>query len=410
MSLLALLAATSPPGTPLPDTSVTATGPTWTDDSTSGGGAWTTPIETGVTYSPASGTATPGQVVTVTATAQTGYVLTGQASWTHTFPTAAAAIPYAFPTVAPYNVPVAAITPTYEGSGEGIHPGVVDFTAQHGIPAWNGHRYWMAMTPYADNKAAIENPSILASSDGYTWVVPAGLTNPIDTGPAGAGYNSDTDLVYDPDTDRLWCFWREHNYGDTSRPIGELLHCAWSTNGAAWTVIQEVLVSQVPGNAAQSMAFLSPAVVRRGLGDWCMVSMGRPAVGSSPRLWSATAPTGPWTEDGPVTFTWTGMNAQEVWHFGMTYFNGTYHALLDINGPTTQANYAATSTDAQAWNVAGATPVIAETSGWDTRPYRACLTPHEDGDKARVWYSAYGTTGWRTGYTQAPLTAWPSPP
>jgi hypothetical protein len=69
---------------------VTAAEPTWTDDATAGGGSWSTPTITGVTYSPASGTATAGQSVTVTATAQDGYQLSGTSTWTHTFPVAAA--------------------------------------------------------------------------------------------------------------------------------------------------------------------------------------------------------------------------------------------------------------------------------------------------------------------------------
>lgn len=72
--------------------SVTPTGPTWTDNGATGGGTWTTPTQAGVTYSPTSGTATPGQVVSVTATATSGYVLTGTTSWSHTFPSAPAAI------------------------------------------------------------------------------------------------------------------------------------------------------------------------------------------------------------------------------------------------------------------------------------------------------------------------------
>lgn len=70
------------------DIDVTATGPTWTDDTVNGGGTWTTPTETGITYSPASGTASPGQAVTVTATAQVGYHITGVSSWQHDFPVA----------------------------------------------------------------------------------------------------------------------------------------------------------------------------------------------------------------------------------------------------------------------------------------------------------------------------------
>src|SRR5690606_28466636 len=64
---------------------VTPAGPTWTDD-VLGGGTWTTPDEEGVTYSPASGTADPGQTVTVTATPDPGYVLIPPTTWTHTFP------------------------------------------------------------------------------------------------------------------------------------------------------------------------------------------------------------------------------------------------------------------------------------------------------------------------------------
>lgn len=69
---------------------VTATAPNWIDDTASGGGSWTTPTITGVTYSPASGTASPGQTVTVTATAQTGYQLSGTSNWSHSFPAAPA--------------------------------------------------------------------------------------------------------------------------------------------------------------------------------------------------------------------------------------------------------------------------------------------------------------------------------
>lgn len=86
----------TPPGNP--PTSVTATPPTWTDNTAAGGGSWTTPAITGVTYSPASGSASSGQSVTVTATAQSGYALTGITSWTHVFPAAPSG--FAAPTTA----------------------------------------------------------------------------------------------------------------------------------------------------------------------------------------------------------------------------------------------------------------------------------------------------------------------
>lgn len=78
---------------PAPDIEVTPTGPTWTDDEINGGGTWNTPTQTGITYSPASGTATPGQTVVVTATPLPGYAIVGATSWTHTFPHGPAAEP-----------------------------------------------------------------------------------------------------------------------------------------------------------------------------------------------------------------------------------------------------------------------------------------------------------------------------
>jgi hypothetical protein len=39
-------------------------------------------------------------------------------------------------------------TPTYEGSGEAVHPSVIDFKTEYNLSEWNGFRYWMACTPY----------------------------------------------------------------------------------------------------------------------------------------------------------------------------------------------------------------------------------------------------------------------
>ena len=305
--------------------------------------------------------------------------------------------PYEFPTTAPYNVPVHFSSPL----GQVVHPSVVDFRTQHGQAKWNGRRFWMAITPYPNGNSGAENPCILASDDGYTWVTPPGLTNPIDPPPGADGYNSDTDLVFDPDTGRLWCFWREHHHA--ADPDEFILHTAWSLDGSTWTKIDNVLVT----TAAQAVNVLSPCIVRRGAGDWVMLSC------SGPSWWTAPAPTGPWTYAANATLTWTGRPAQTVWHAGVTFFGGVYYALFDINGPSTQAVFAATSTDGVAWSVAGATPVITDDRAglWDQRPYRSCLTPHEDGTKARVWYSALNAANeWHTGYTQVPLTAWPAPP
>ena len=68
------------------DIEITPEPPTFTDNVEEGGGEWTTPYLEGVTYSPQSGLADPGQTVTVTATALEGYTLVGETSWSHVFP------------------------------------------------------------------------------------------------------------------------------------------------------------------------------------------------------------------------------------------------------------------------------------------------------------------------------------
>src|SRR5690625_6099765 len=52
------------------DIIVTAAEPDWVDNTEDGGGTWTTPEIEGVVYEPESGTAQPGESVTVEATAE----------------------------------------------------------------------------------------------------------------------------------------------------------------------------------------------------------------------------------------------------------------------------------------------------------------------------------------------------
>src|SRR5436190_6416072 len=103
------------------------------------------------------------------------------------------------------GVPVWLAIPTYERSGEGIHPDVVHFPSP-----WHGWEYWMAFTPYPNGNEAAENPSILASHDGLNWLVPDGLTNPL-VPPilVGKAFNSDPDLLYSPLSNRLVLLYRE---------------------------------------------------------------------------------------------------------------------------------------------------------------------------------------------------------
>jgi len=140
-------------------------------------------------------------------------------------------------------------TPTYDESGEVVHPSVIDF-----VETWNGYRYWMAMTPLPANNAAYENPSILASADKATWVVPDGLTNPIVPFPTdGATANSDPNLYYESGT--LYCTFR--TYKDSGSPQYGRIWETHSTNGIAWSTPVMLLEGAV-------LDTLSPSLIKAG--------------------------------------------------------------------------------------------------------------------------------------------------
>jgi hypothetical protein len=98
--------------------------------------------------------------------------------------------------------------PTYDGSGELVHPDVVR------VPeGWHGWTYWMAFTPFPRGDVSRENPSVVVSRDGLNWTVPAGVTNPLVAPPGVPAFNSDPDLVLDPVNNRMVLLYREVRHG-----------------------------------------------------------------------------------------------------------------------------------------------------------------------------------------------------
>lgn len=298
------------------------------------------------------------------------------------------AIPYVMPTSAPWNAPTYATTPTPDGTGSVVHPSVVDMCSP-----WNGYRYWMAATPYYQAVDAKENPCILGSNDGFTWHVPAGLTNPLVGAPVG-GYNSDTEIVWDPDNARMVCYWRSV-VGST-----EAVWAATSVTGSVWTAA--VQQYQTTGGTAN---ILSPSVVRLAADRWAMFYV----VGQA-GFCRITAPSalGPWSSPTAVSY---APGVGWLWHLGVQNVGGVLYAILDERSEP-WGYWPATSTDdGLTWAVGS--QFMSNTAGWDDRYlYRAQFQPHEDGTHIRVWYSSDSTAAhsWRVGYTQVPRSLWPDPP
>lgn len=202
-------------------------------------------------------------------------------------------------------------TPTYDGSGAAVHPSVLYFPQ-----GWNGHRYWMAMTPYPTSNNKLENPSILVSNDGNTWAVPAGVTNPLVPAPAGTDYNSDTHLAMGPDG-LMYLLFRQF--------IGsqdEL--CIMSTaDGTTWTAPVVVM-----SNAMAVRRLVSPAFWwDGGNNEWVMLAVD--IVGTARVVRSTAAQiTGPWATPADVSLT-AGLPAGRLpWHLDAKDVGGTIIALI----------------------------------------------------------------------------------
>lgn len=234
------------------------------------------------------------------------------------------------------------------------------------------------MTPYAGSDATLENPSILASADGDTWVVPVGLTNPIDPQPA-PGWNSDTDLLMAGST--LYCFYRQAGSGV------DAIKVRTSTDGVTWS--DEVAVFTVAANAC-----LSPAVVAYG-GSYVMFSANTVA---SPTLERRTAsdPAGPWS--APATITLPGNNAG-LWHLNVTVDGSRLWMIWNRTGEVPfKVSYS--DDGGLTWLSAGTLVMVAAAGSWDAGLYRAALVRKTGGFDMFYGGHTGGTPDvWRIGRT-----------
>lgn len=302
-------------------------------------------------------------------------------------------LPAALPTSAPWNAPFPTITPTPDHSGSATHPGVLDF----GERGWNRWRFWMTMTPYLNSDEELENPCILHSQDGFVWSVPSGLENPIDPSPDGSEvYNSDPALVFDPETDLLWCVWRE-----ADRFVeAERLWCASSSDGVRWST-PHLMFATTDGTDA-----VAPTIARVG-DEWWMFSFTASGTGKAPMLRRTGSMTGVWSAPVPLS------GLVDWWHGSVIRDEQGIFRMLYVSlarRGKVAAMYATSSADGVAW--ADPAPVMRsrKRGQWDAAVYQPSFQP--DGPEwFRVWYGANSLVpgNWRIGMTRVPRSLWPEP-
>ncbi len=285
--------------------------------------------------------------------------------------------------------------PTYDGSNEPCHPTVVYYPG-----GWNGYRYWMAFTPLPGWESTYENPSIVASNDNETWVVPSGLTNPISPQQT-YGLQPDPELCTGPDG-RLYCFWLHSDWDGTSTSC-RIVYSA-SADGVTWPAMsvarQETYTTRRP---------LSPAVLYEdgGWSVWCVNQTPSPNTIIRYRSSSLTDLGTPTTCTG--TF-YPLPDGKEAWHIDVCKVGGQYVMVIDTTtldaSGTGGSLVLAFSEDGLEWQVADRVFLAPAPGGWDRLLYRACILPTETptGPGLACWYNGIGPGNvFRIGYSTASL-------
>ncbi len=269
--------------------------------------------------------------------------------------------------------------PTYDGSGQVVHPDYVRSPA--GV---FGSAHHLAITPYPRNNAALENPSHFVGPRGDQWSLEAAAPNPV-VRPA-SGYLSDPDLLFVPETGELWLYYRQ--------VIGDnFIHLIRSRDGLRWSAPLQVV--HRPAHEV-----ISPTVVRRGPGDWWMWSVNSGADGCgapSTTVEVRRSMDGEhWSEAEPVALAQQGLFA---WHVEVQWIpsRNEFWALYNVKrngGCATPALFLATSPDGYTWTVLdapvlvrGRIPAFAEVV------YRSTMEYDPASDAITFWYSGARHTG-----------------
>lgn len=273
---------------------------------------------------------------------------------------------------------------TFDGSGETVHP-------DYALIPWILPRQ-IAITPYPGGNAAFELPSVFAGRFLQAWGQTPGAPNPVVPAPR-VGHLSDPDLVWNPDRGEAWLYYREASHAN-------IVWLVRSADGVHWSPPTQVV--SVPNHE-----LVSPAVVRRGPGDWWMWSVnGGPAgcSAASTRLEVRHSIDGlQWSPPTPIGLAHDGLTP---WHVDVRWIESRreFWAVYNAKRPgscTTPALFLAGSADGVHWNpaprplvVKGAHPQLEDIV------YRATFDFIPVDDRLIIWVSgaryAAGHWSWST--------------
>lgn len=147
---------------------------------------------------------------------------------------------------------------TYDGGNEGLHPSCLYFKE-----GWNGYKFWFVFTPYKGMNDAIENPCMYVSQDGENFESLEGA-NPLDDImlPKEQEYNSDPELVYNSDLNRIECWWRRvqrDKYPTDEGKNREIIYRRFTYDGRTWSEKEVMLNLKNPFD--ETRLCISPALI-----------------------------------------------------------------------------------------------------------------------------------------------------
>ncbi|TGE31417.1 hypothetical protein [Desulfosporosinus sp. Sb-LF] len=300
------------------------------------------------------------------------------------------------------------VTPTYDRSDQSVHPSIIDFMTEYGINSWGGFRYWMAFTPYPNYNSAFENPSLLVSKDGLNWIDPPGIKNPLVSKPLGSylgNYNSDPELVFDPDQDTLILYWREY-YQDAYEEI-------WVKKISSNHTLRDKILCFKKTWDHQTGLMLSPTVWRKSAQEWYMWTTD----GNVTMHLYTSADGITWSLGQPCSAPWNTWNGGYIpWHIGAKPNHLEQEIEFLISGwpnkgtiKDCQLLYAtAPMSQPKELSMPLPGPLLGPGAGdqWDDGYIYRSSFVRETGDvpKFRIWYSACSKKkAWHIGYTEGNL-------
>jgi hypothetical protein len=262
---------------------------------------------------------------------------------------------------------------TYDGSRQVVHPDYAETPAgAFGLPLH------LAITPYPFGNAAFENPSLFEGARPDRWDLPVGAPNPVVL--PDVGYLSDPDLVYVPEAQELWLYYRQV----TSSNIVRLVR---THDGVIWSAPVEVA-------RAPNHRLISPSVVRRARGDWWMFSVDAGSAGCAAATTAVevrrSADGLSWGDPVTAALTQSGLWAWHIdvqWIAARSEFWAVYNAKT-AGSCTTPAVYIASSADGVSWDVApGAVMVKGTARELQDIVYRTTFAYDPAADAITFWYS-----------------------